>query len=451
MELYVNHTGLMWENAEDMNALLVFAEHRYYGESLPFASGTTGCMNWLTTEQALADFAFLIDHLQRSYSQGAPLPVIGFGGSYGGMMAAWFRLKYPESVDGVISASAPIWSFSGMDPPYDVNAFNIGVTFDASAAGGASDHCKINLKAAWPQILAAGQTVEGRALLSKTFRTCSPVRPPDKNTNDPYAIIEWAQNPWANMAMGNYPYASSYLMHGESLLPPWPVRTACSHLDREFSDVESLFEAVREAVATQLNNTGAKTCFDIYSDERSLRHRTMKDAPWLMSARVPRRVELSGMECKGSWDYQWCTEMVQPFTQGTKEDMFFCPKAENCSHWNFEAEAEQCQRQWNVTPRKDWARIGLASKNLHMATNIVFSNGRLDPWHGGGVLQNISDSVVAVIITNGAHHIDLMFTDPEDEKYPDIIAARELELAHIRRWVAEKRSAGSVAAKPLVI
>lgn len=32
--------------------------------------------------------------------------------------------------------------------------------------------------------------------------------------------------------MGNYPYASSYIIPGHgAILPPWPVRAACAHLD----------------------------------------------------------------------------------------------------------------------------------------------------------------------------------------------------------------------------
>jgi hypothetical protein len=34
VELYVDHTGLMWENAAKFGAALVFAEHRFYGAAL---------------------------------------------------------------------------------------------------------------------------------------------------------------------------------------------------------------------------------------------------------------------------------------------------------------------------------------------------------------------------------------------------------------------------------
>ena len=42
VELYVNATGLMWERAPELGALLVFAEHRYYGDSQPLGAAS-GC------------------------------------------------------------------------------------------------------------------------------------------------------------------------------------------------------------------------------------------------------------------------------------------------------------------------------------------------------------------------------------------------------------------------
>jgi lysosomal Pro-X carboxypeptidase len=84
VELYVNATGLMWEHAEAFGALMIFAEHRFYGKSLVPAGAGTGDkggggadavgarnagsatpkdqtkMPYLSHELALADFAVLI-------------------------------------------------------------------------------------------------------------------------------------------------------------------------------------------------------------------------------------------------------------------------------------------------------------------------------------------------------------------------------------------------------
>ncbi|ETL29903.1 hypothetical protein L916_17011, partial [Phytophthora nicotianae] len=64
VELYLNHTGLMWENADEFGAMLVFAEHRYFGKSVPFGKDVTKHMKYLSTEQALADYAVLITYLK---------------------------------------------------------------------------------------------------------------------------------------------------------------------------------------------------------------------------------------------------------------------------------------------------------------------------------------------------------------------------------------------------
>ncbi len=53
--------------------------------------------SYLTIEQALADYAALIFHIKEKY-EAKESPVIAFGGSYGGMLAAWLRAKYPNAV-----------------------------------------------------------------------------------------------------------------------------------------------------------------------------------------------------------------------------------------------------------------------------------------------------------------------------------------------------------------
>jgi lysosomal Pro-X carboxypeptidase len=80
VEEYINNTGLMWELAPQMGALLIFAEHRYEPLSHPAlcGAGTQNCFAYCTTAQALADWGSLLTELREQHAIRAP--AVAFGG-----------------------------------------------------------------------------------------------------------------------------------------------------------------------------------------------------------------------------------------------------------------------------------------------------------------------------------------------------------------------------------
>ena len=69
----------------------------------------------------------------------------------------------------------------------------------------------------------------------------------------------------------------------------------------------------------------------------------------------------------------------------------------------------------------------------------AYSNGGLDPWSGGGVLMDLSPSLVSIIIPEGAHHLDLRASNPADP--PSVTAARQREKSIIKQWIEQHRQA----------
>lgn len=488
---YVNNTGLMYSLAPKLEALLVFAEHRYEGLSVPEVVGVPNCLSHCTSAEALADYASLIVAI-KSDLNAASSPVIAFGGSYGGMLSAWLRMKYPNAVDGAIAASAPIWSFPGSHPPLD--GFGRTITRGVSAAGGATDTCRDNLIAVFPLINEAGKTSAGRAVLSDAFQTCKPL----DNMADVGALLYTAQKPWLYLAEGNYPFASEYipfsLGKGETPLPAWPMRVACdgglntdlgigisgNHSAVRFSiempssnitatvdwdvtstadgqplitgtnstEAQTLWELVRglsKAILVWNNISGNLDCIDVHMRSDDEKTAVVPPTP------APPH-ECTARDKSTSWEPIICNEhwnQVIYKLQGIGNDFFWPPNA--AKNWSYADEITHVEngcrmfsggavRGYPLTndPFSHWVDDYYGGKkSTRTASNIVFSNGLLDPWSSGGVLTNdtLPSSVIALLLPMGAHHLDLMFEDPADP--PDVHEARAVEEAHVRKWIAE--------------
>ena len=74
---------------------------------------------------------------------------------------------------------------------------------------------------------------------------------------------------------------------------------------------------------------------------------------------------------------------------------------------------------------------------LLILQKLFCSNGLLDPWSSGGIFRNISSSTVAIIIPEGAHHLDLRGHNPKDPF--SVVQARNFEKYSIKKWIKHYR------------
>jgi len=308
--------------------------------------------------------------------------------------------------------------------------------------------------------------------------------------HDVLTVIRGFQDVLFLLAESNFPFASDYIVfsvinkRGYSL-PPWPMREACklvrntgvklsgnkkrvlydilvdgnikvhvdwnstSLLDHEMSDVlnsktvKQLLNGVRDVYAMLYNITGETTCFGFQDDD------TVATVAALQKDTV---CQVDSMEPLTAWSIIVCNEgmnLVQDTVRGIGSDIFWPPNAP----WPLPAEDQlvrnanrlgYCKNLKNQGIRGvtethldefgTWDSMQYAGKDIgRYSSNIIFSNGMYDPWSAAGVLNDLSSSVVAVVLEQGGHHTDLMFSRADDP--PSIVEARKKEEEIIRKWL----------------
>merc|ERR1712204_33958 len=118
-------------------------------------------------------------------------------------------------------------------------------------------------------------------------------------------------------------------------------------------------------------------------------------------------------------------------TKGGSNDMMFE------SEWDVKGTIAWCNEQYDIAVDvKGPASRKYGGRNVYKAmSNIVFSNGDMDPWMPGGVLTKQSESVVNIMIEEAGHHLDLMFSNSNDPQ--SVIDARAVEVQQIEKWIAQ--------------
>jgi lysosomal Pro-X carboxypeptidase len=223
---------------------------------------------YLTSEQALADYAYLLNNIRDTITGAEQSPTIVFGGSYGGMLAAYFRMKYPHIVIGAHAASAPILqmatpceSFTHVNYFLQLIVILISyllqiVTQDFLQE---SSQCVDIIRSSWPAMNRIAAFPGGRERLTKLFKLCHPLRTVTELKN-------WLFDMYANIAMVDYPYPTSFLAD----LPAFPARVFCANVTsssmKEIDTDEETIKRIVRGVNVFFNYTGQTECFNTGSE-----------------------------------------------------------------------------------------------------------------------------------------------------------------------------------------
>jgi len=394
---FVNNTGFIWDIAPLFKAKVIFAEHRYYGVTLPFGKQkpsvkTKKEFSKLNSEQALADYALLLTseiEAARQF-QNKKLKIVSFGGSYGGMLSAWLRIKFPHIVDASVASSAPINYFYEQ---VDCSLFNKVVTDGFKQTPVKGEKCVKNIQRSWDVIKQFDSIDNGMEKLSYIFKTCEELETSNQ-------LIDWITETFSELAMVNYPYPAQFLAD----LPAWPLNRTCDEVSQNGLNDFQLLVSMQNALGIFHNFSGNAECFNIGSTDNS---------------------KIDG----NLWEYQTCTEMVMPFCSNGQTDMF--PPAS----WNLLNFTSQCKKKYGTTPRSRWQVINYGGSYLKYATKILFMNGLLDPWHVGSPMKSVSMGTRVVNMWGAAHHLDLRHV--RDDLPQSVKDAHNIEIALIQKWLAE--------------
>ncbi|GAY58693.1 hypothetical protein CUMW_188930 [Citrus unshiu] len=400
-------------------------------------------LGFLSSTQALADCAQLITDVKRNLSA-ENCPVIAIGGSYGGMLASWLRLKYPHIAIGALASSAPILYFDDLTPQ---NGYHVV----ANDFRDVSESCYNTIKQSWSEIdRVAGQTNE----LATWFRLKYPhIALGALASSAPVLYYEdiTPHNEYYSTVTKNYRDTSETCYQNKTILESWA----------EIQRVGELPDVPRETkMSSGMPLPGMYTSTSQYGRppenpiEKSVVSST-KQQQIAHAISINPRIELKpmmdgrGRELKKLFELEnvKCQEVT--LRNGGPMSVDEKTMLRPVNLFNLTEVIEQRQQLIiNFALLHFYEKLQDIKLTLQRFTgNIIFSNGLRDPYSAGGVLKNISDSIIALPTVNGSHGLDIVKSNKTSD--PDWLVQQRSHCLDILRanqdsdpdWLVMQRKA----------
>lgn len=369
--------SLLSKAAEDHGGVVFALEHRYYGKSWPTPDFALANLRFLSSRQALADMASFMASVPMPRGGGERPRWIVAGGSYPGNLAAWVRAKYPHIVTGAIASSAPVLAKE------DFFEYDQQVQRTLARYGG--DAC-------------AQYYYDVVREIDAIFRSG------DRSRIDQLKADFGCGGVNDDSFVDGLSYVSGTVQYNRDNA----VTAYCGQL--------------------KLNGTVAEKLVDFARDfKRELGDSTCQEATDLGEARDIAPHPDNAMR---QWLYQCCTEFGYwqtaphaplPTARSRLGDVAFFRK-------------NYCRALFGdggpTVPRIDRTNAYYLGANIS-TSNILFTNGELDPWRP---LSVASPGLASFVIDGASHATDLGYPAAKDS--PPVAQAKALSLQLIATWLA---------------
>ncbi|KAH7823897.1 putative Calpain-type Cysteine Protease [Monocercomonoides exilis] len=386
--------------AQKDKAMIVALEHRYYGLSQPAKDLSVENLKYLTSQQALADVANILEWIIHTDKKEQEIKtVVVVGGSYAGALSAWFRMLYPHLTVGSIASSAPVIAKESF-PEYD-----------ESIVGALSEECANKIRTANEQI---EQLIDNEAEFKAMEKATSCTEIEDR-VDFLYTIADAVA------------YSVQY-NDDEGPEEKQTIKKLCTTMSKPVTDTKKekdyLFEFIGELLKDQ-----NETCLG-FSSAREKLSKTVIDE------------ESGGRQ----WFYQSCKEFGY-------FQVYSGEKSLRSKRIDLDYHHKLCEDLFGL---KDVDKNVEETNNYYygknyVGTNVIFTNGGIDPWRrlsltlkdsnanrlendiitedGRIERQNLSFRT----ITGGSHCSDLSTPAQGDSEY--LKDARKLIADTIKVWV----------------